>query len=76
MAKEKTSYVCSNCGYDSPKWYGKCPSCGAWDTFEEIKIRKEAPTKTYQSPKSEQRHKPLPIREIEAAEEPRIEVDV
>ncbi len=74
MAKEKTSYVCSNCGYDSPKWYGKCPSCGAWDTFEEIKIRKEAPAKTYQSPKSEQRYKPLPIREIEAAEEPRIDL--
>ena len=32
MAKEKTVYVCSNCGQDSPKWVGKCPSCG------EIKI--------------------------------------
>ncbi len=74
MAKEKTSYVCSNCGYDSPKWYGKCPSCGAWDTFEEIKIRKEPTSKTYQSPKSEQRQKPLPIREIEAAEEPRFDL--
>ena len=28
MAKEKTVYVCSNCGQDSPKWVGKCPSCG------------------------------------------------
>ncbi|MBO7553223.1 MAG: DNA repair protein RadA [Bacteroidaceae bacterium] len=74
MAKEKTSYVCSNCGYDSPKWFGKCPSCGSWDTFEEVKIRKETTSKTYQSPKSEQRHKPLPIREIEASEEPRIDL--
>ncbi|MBQ9500056.1 MAG: hypothetical protein IJR56_08145, partial [Bacteroidaceae bacterium] len=45
MAKEKTAYVCSNCGYDSPKWYGKCPSCGAWDTFEEVKFRKESASK-------------------------------
>lgn len=74
MAKEKTAYVCSNCGCDSPKWYGKCPSCGAWDTFEEVKIRKESASKTYQSPKAESKHKPLPIREIEAAEEPRFDL--
>jgi len=74
MAKEKTAYVCSNCGYDSAKWYGKCPSCGAWDTFEEVKIRKEAASKTYQSSKVEMKQKPLPIREIEAAEEPRIDL--
>ncbi|MCI7614864.1 MAG: hypothetical protein MSS61_05875, partial [Bacteroidales bacterium] len=27
MAKEKTAYVCTQCGYDSPKWAGRCPSC-------------------------------------------------
>lgn len=35
MAKEKTVYVCSNCGQDSPKWVGKCPSCGEWNTYVE-----------------------------------------
>lgn len=35
MAKEKTVYVCTNCGQDSPKWVGKCPSCGAWNTYVE-----------------------------------------
>lgn len=38
MAKNKTVYVCSQCGYESPKWYGKCPSCGEWDTLNEEQI--------------------------------------
>ena len=38
MAKVKSVYICSECGYESPKWYGKCPSCGEWNTMnEEIK---------------------------------------
>ena len=35
MAKEKTTYVCSACGYETPRWMGKCPGCGAWNTLEE-----------------------------------------
>ena len=35
MAKEKTSYCCSACGYETPRWMGKCPGCGAWNTLEE-----------------------------------------
>ncbi len=31
-------YVCSNCGYESAKWLGRCPSCGEWDSFKEIKV--------------------------------------
>lgn len=38
MAKEKTAYVCSNCGQESAKWIGKCPSCGQWNTYREIRI--------------------------------------
>lgn len=37
-SKVKSVYICSECGYESPKWYGKCPSCGEWNTMnEEIK---------------------------------------
>ena len=37
-SKIKSVYICSECGYESPKWYGKCPSCGEWNTMnEEIK---------------------------------------
>ena len=35
MARSRISYICSQCGYESSKWNGKCPSCGSWNTFEE-----------------------------------------
>ena len=35
MAKEKTVYVCSACGYETPRWLGKCPGCNTWNTLEE-----------------------------------------
>ena len=35
MAKEKTVYVCRACGYETPRWMGKCPGCNAWNTMEE-----------------------------------------
>ncbi|MCU0390813.1 MAG: DNA repair protein RadA [Thermoflexibacter sp.] len=41
MAKVKTSYFCQHCGYQSPKWMGKCPSCQNWNTFVEEIIQKE-----------------------------------
>ena len=45
MAKDKTAYVCSNCGQESAKWIGKCPACGQWNTFKEIKIAASSPAK-------------------------------
>ena len=41
MAKQKTVYVCSNCGADSPKWLGKCPNCGSWNSYVEEVVLKE-----------------------------------
>lgn len=38
MAKVKNSYICSSCGYETSKWNGKCPSCGEWNTLEEVEI--------------------------------------
>ena len=46
MAKAKTSYLCSSCGDDFPKWNGKCPSCGEWGTLSEFKISKNKTIKT------------------------------
>jgi len=37
MKKEKSYFVCQECGYSSPKWMGKCPSCGAWNSMVEEK---------------------------------------
>lgn len=38
---KKTSFVCQDCGYDSPQWMGKCPECGQWNTLKEIHFAKE-----------------------------------
>ncbi len=40
-SKIKTLYICSNCGYQTPKWLGKCPSCGEWNTLEEEVISQD-----------------------------------
>lgn len=41
MAKAKAAYVCQECGFESPRWVGKCPSCGQWNTFVEEIIEKK-----------------------------------
>ncbi len=45
MAKEKTIYTCTECGDVSPKWLGKCPACGAWNTLIESVAESAAPAK-------------------------------
>lgn len=49
MAKAKSVFVCNECGYESPKWLGKCPVCGAWNTFFEQKIVESKSTATGKS---------------------------
>ncbi len=44
-SKMKSLYVCQNCGYENPKWYGKCPQCGEWDTMqEEVRVEQKGNT--------------------------------
>ncbi len=45
MAKEKTNYVCSDCGGASPKWQGKCPHCNAWNTLIESVVESSTPAR-------------------------------
>ena len=59
MAKEKTVYVCSNCGQESPKWVGKCPSCGEWNTYVEEIVRKETTNRRPVSGIETQKAKPV-----------------
>lgn len=42
MAKAKTMYVCSQCGYETPRWLGRCPDCGSWNTLEEQQTAPES----------------------------------
>ena len=73
MAKEKTVYVCTNCGQESPKWAGKCPSCGQWNTFVEEVVRKEAVIAKHVAHGIESvRSKPQQLKEIISNDEQRI----
>ena len=74
MAKEKTVYVCSNCGQESPKWIGKCPSCGEWNTYVEEVVRKEPAGRRAVPGLSNEKAKPINIDEIQTSEEPRIDM--
>ena len=75
MAEAKKAYVCSECGYDAPKWLGKCPSCGEWNTFKEVVLAKKsssvAATVTASSVPTS---RPQRVREIECGTTGRIDV--
>ncbi len=73
MAKTKSVYVCQNCGADSPKWIGKCPSCGEWNSYVEELVRKESGTKAAGLVFADERQKPVKLHEIESREETRID---
>lgn len=45
MAKEKTLFACTSCGYETSRWIGKCPGCGAWNTLEEAAVAAGVPAK-------------------------------
>ena len=80
MAKDKTMYVCENCGQESPKWVGKCPACGQWNTFKEIRVSNESGTMAARSAAQSVRsggsvsgkNHPQLLRDISAKDEPRI----
>ena len=50
--KSKTVYICENCGYENPKWCGKCPSCGEWNTMQESFVVPSAATSANKKPPS------------------------
>ena len=90
MAKDKIAYVCSNCGQESAKWMGKCPSCGQWNTFKEIRIAADSGSQAAKNAGMTMRHggaatmfggqhsdsdaKPMKLRDISAIDEPRIDM--
>ncbi|MBE7048664.1 MAG: DNA repair protein RadA [Ruminococcaceae bacterium] len=63
MVKAKTKFVCISCGYETPKWLGKCPGCGEWNSLEEEMIPNEkANTRTAAST---HRAKPTPLNQVD-----------
>src|SRR5690606_24506930 len=75
MAKTKTTFFCQNCGYESAKWLGKCPSCNEWNTFvEEVVARAGARTPGWHTTSGSKKpsRKAAVIHEIEHAAESRL----
>ncbi len=75
MSKIKTAFFCQNCGYESVKWVGQCPSCGQWNTFVEELIQKETTKnnngwKDYTDDK--RTSKTISLSEIKSSEEKRL----
>lgn len=74
MAKVKSAFFCQNCGYEAPKWLGKCPSCGEWNTFVEELIESQAPQVVAFST-SAKSSKPRSIQEISNQEHVRFQLN-
>ncbi|MCU0338924.1 MAG: DNA repair protein RadA [Spirosomaceae bacterium] len=73
MAKAKTAYFCQNCGHQAPKWMGRCPSCGEWNSFvEEVMEKEDKKTPLGQWKSVSLASKPKALAEIKYDEEPRI----
>lgn len=77
MAKDKTVYVCSNCGQESPKWVGRCPACGEWNTYRELTVHPAAPSARRGSgvlaAQAGRTPQPVPLSQVEATAEARID---
>ena len=75
MAKTKSAYFCQSCGFETPKWLGKCPACGQWNTFVEEVIEKAnlaVPEWKPATSSLQRANKPVPVSEIVFSEEDRL----
>ncbi len=75
VAKTKFAYFCQSCGYESPKWLGKCPSCAQWNTFAEEIIEKantSVPNWKTTSTSQQRANKPVAVADITFTEEHRL----
>ncbi|WP_088006726.1 DNA repair protein RadA [Indiicoccus explosivorum] len=76
MAKKKTKFMCQTCGYESPKWMGRCPGCGSWNTMvEEVEVTQtKGPRGAFQHTVTSQ--KATPITAVETKEAPRVTTEL
>ena len=77
MAKSKNSivYKCTECGYSQPKWLGRCPSCGAWNTLEEAILDPNSNAAAFGNTAAE-KIKPVPLAKVSAQENARIKTGI
>lgn len=74
MAKITTKYVCQSCGYNSPRWVGKCPNCSEWNTFVE---EASSPLKATRKPSGARSNiEPIPLADIDQDDTPRLKTRI
>ena len=74
MAKSKSTFICQSCGYQSPKYLGRCPNCGAWSSFVE-----EVEAKTVKNARvtlAGEKARPVKLGEVESLDTPRVLTDM
>jgi len=72
MAKAKNVFECMACGYESPKWAGKCPNCGAWNQMEEKLVHKETTGRgTLGKPEKQERQRSRKLDRVKKSHTPR-----
>lgn len=76
MPKTKSLYVCSECGYESSKWYGKCPGCGEWNTMNEQQMSSISSSRSKSGKSAIYSAKALKLKEIDSSIEKRISTGV
>ncbi|MGV3630647.1 MAG: DNA repair protein RadA [Bacteroidota bacterium] len=74
MSKVKTAYFCQNCGYQTPKWLGKCPSCTEWNTFVEEIVEKNLSQVIAFSTNTTRTAKSQALQDIQQSEQTRIQL--
>ena len=74
MAKKNGSivYKCSGCGYSQPRWLGRCPECGEWNSFEECIVDSNAVSPAGRGSDISVKVKPVPLSSVEAKGNSRI----
>ena len=69
--KTKSVWFCSSCGNESPKWMGRCPACGEWNTMVEEKVAVKGASRSVEERAPGQSSRPMPLSEIDSSEESR-----
>ncbi|WP_377887118.1 DNA repair protein RadA [Alkalihalobacillus sp. R86527] len=72
MAKKKTKFMCQDCGYESPKWMGKCPGCHQWNTMVEEFVPSDTDRRRFVTSSDTTTSKPESIRNVKKEKEDRI----
>src|SRR5690554_7123004 len=73
MAKKNTVFMCNNCGYETVRWLGRCPSCQEWNSLQEFKVPGSSQEATRVAVQS---LKPVPITQVDTAREPRLATEI